>query len=80
MWILFRDPKTIFNHLDKFVIEVVADEDIVAYQSQLQETLGGRAHEFHQDVYFIQPFLTSKQDVDYFVRKYKPWLNTVNSS
>lgn len=74
MWILFRDPLTVFNHLDKYVVDVIADSDILTYQTQLKETLGGRAHEFHRDVYFLQPFFTSKQDVDYFVRKYKTWL------
>lgn len=73
MWVIFRDPKTVFNHLDKFVLEVVEDGDILAYQAQMKETLGGWAHGIHQDVYFLQPFFTSKQDVDYFVRKYKPW-------
>lgn len=80
MWVIFRDPKTVFNHLDKFVLEVVEDEEILAYQAQLTETLGGRTHEFHRDVYFLQPFFTSKQDVDYFVRKYKPWKTTVSPS
>lgn len=73
MWILFRDPLTVFNHLDKYVFEVVADEDIQTYQQQMTLTLGGRAHEFHDDVYFLQPFFTSKDDVNYFARKYKTW-------
>jgi|688.fasta_scaffold2449521_2 hypothetical protein len=76
MWILFRDPRTVFNHLDKFVVEVVADGDIQAYQQQMMATLGGRAHEFHDDVYFLQPFFTSKDDVNYFARKYKTWQTT----
>ena len=80
MWVIFRDPKTVFNHLDKFVLEVVEDEEILAYQASLMDTLGGRAHEFHSNVYFLQPFFTSKQDVDYFVKKYKPWKPTISSS
>ena len=73
MWIVFRDPKTVFNHLDKYVFEVVADEDIRKYQKGMGETIGGRAHDFMEDVYFLQPFFTSKDDVEYFVRKYKVW-------
>jgi hypothetical protein len=73
MWILFRDPKTVFNHPDKFVVEVVDDADIEAYQERMTRTIGGRAHEFHRDVYFLQPFFTSTQDEEYFVRKYKEW-------
>ena len=64
---------TIFNHLDKFVLEVVEDNDILAYQAKLTETVGGEPHQFQQDVYFIQPFFTSKSDVNVFVRKYKTW-------
>jgi hypothetical protein len=75
MWILFRDPKTVFNHLDKFVLEVVADDDIDAYQEEMRQTVGGHAHEFHRDVYFVQPFFTSTRDVEYFARKYKAWQN-----
>ena len=75
MWIIFRDPKTAFNHLDKYVIEVVADEDILAYQKQMNEVIGGRQHEILQDVYFLQPFFSSKDDVEYFVRKYRPWVH-----
>lgn len=75
MWIVFRDPKTVFTHLDKYVVEVVDDADIEAYQRRLHETVGGHAHEFHREVYFLQPFLSSAQEIDYFVRKYKPWSN-----
>lgn len=73
MWIVFRDPKTIFNHPDKYVFEMVGDEDIIKYQKGMGDVIGGRSHDFLQDVYFLQPFFTSKDDVDYFVRKYKPW-------
>lgn len=73
MWVIFRDPKTVFNHLDKFVMELVADEDILTHQKQMVEVIGGRAHDIMRDVYFLQPFFTSAQDVDYFAKKYKPW-------
>lgn len=73
MWVIFRDPKTAFNHPDKYVFEMVEDEDILKYQKGMSEILGGQAYDFHQDVYFLQPFFTSKDDVEYFVRKYKPW-------
>lgn len=74
MWVIFRDPKTPFNHLDKFVVEMVADTDILTYQAQLLATLGGRTYDIHRDVYFLQSFFTSSQEVDYFVRRYNPCL------
>lgn len=73
MWVIFRDPDTVFNHLDKFVVELVADEDIVKYQDILMNTVGGRKHEIRDDVYFLQPLFTSTSDVDYFARKYNTW-------
>ena len=80
MWIVFRDPKTIFTHLDKNVVEVVEDDDIRAYQAQLKDVIGGRCHDFLPDVYFLQPFFTSKEDVEYFVRKYKTWRKSTTGS
>ena len=52
---------------------MVGDDDILTYQKGMSDVIGGRCHDFLQDVYFLQPFFTSKDDVDYFVRKYKPW-------
>lgn len=74
MWVLFRDPKTAFNHIDKYVFDVVEDEDILTYQAQMVATIGGRGHDIHLDVYFVQPFLTSDQHVNYFARRYKTWV------
>jgi hypothetical protein len=76
MWVIFRDPKTVFNYLDKNVLELVADEDILTYQKQLNDVVGGRSHEINLTVYFVQPFFSSKDDVEYFARKYKPWSTT----
>ena len=73
MWVIFRDPKTVFNYLDKHVLEMVADDDILTYQKQMTDVIGGRAHEIMQDVYFLQPFFSSKDDVEYFAKKYKTW-------
>ena len=28
MWVIFRDPKTPFNHLDKFVVELVEEHEL----------------------------------------------------
>ncbi len=80
MWIVFRDPLTIFNHLDKYVFELIEDDDILAFQETLQATVGGRKREIHQDVYFLQPFFTSKDDVEYFARRYNRWQSTSQAS
>jgi hypothetical protein len=70
MWVIFRDPKTAFNHPDKYVFEMVADEDILTYQKQMGN---GHVYEIMTDIYFLQPFFRSKDDVEYFARKYKTW-------
>ena len=73
MWVIFRDPNTAFNHLDKFVYQIVEEEEILAYQRALHERSGGRMHELNQSVFFIQQFLTTQDDVEYFARRYNTW-------
>jgi hypothetical protein len=74
MWVIFRDPKNPFTHLDKYVVEILAgDDDILRFQAHLLQKVGGTAHVINPDVYFLQPLLTSSKDVDYFARRYKPW-------
>lgn len=74
MWVIFRDPLTAFNHLDKYIVDMVADEDIQTYQDTLANTVKGRTYEFYTNVFFIQPFFTSDQDIEYFVRRYNTWM------
>jgi len=73
MWVIFRDPETVFLSMDKYIVDVIADDDILAYQTQLLRALGGQCHEVHTYVYFIQPLVTTKAGVCYFARKYKTW-------
>ena len=80
MWVIFRDPKNAFNHVDKFVVEVVEDKDIVAYQQMLLRVLGGRLVEFHLNVPYNQQIFTSLQGVVYFAKKYTSWVDDNDSS
>jgi len=73
MWIIFRDPETIFVDMDKYVASVIADDDILAYQSFLLRVLGGHPHAIDTEVYFLQPFVTTEARTPYFARRYKPW-------
>lgn len=75
MWVIFRDPNTAFTHLDKFVYQIVEDDDILAYQCALHQRSGGRIHELNQTVFFMQQFLTTEDDVEYFARRYNIWRN-----
>lgn len=73
MWVIFRDPHTVFNHLDKTVSQVVEDKDVLAYQAMLKSTQGGYAFDLYPNVYFIQPFLTTASGTEYLARRYKVW-------
>jgi hypothetical protein len=73
MWAIFRDPKTVFNDLDKYTIEIVEDKDILTYQETVHKKIGGRVFDIRHEVYFVQQFFTSDDDVEYFARKYKTW-------
>lgn len=73
MWVIFRDPNTMFNHIDKYVYEIVEDKDILGYQTKLYQQVGGRTHELNQTVFFLQQLVTSKDDVEYFARRYNTW-------
>jgi hypothetical protein len=79
MWIIFRDSRTPFNHIDRFVVDMVEDDDIVEYQVQLA-AIGGRVHEVRNDVYFLQSFFSPEKGGDYFARKYKTWRNAATVS
>lgn len=77
MWVIFRDPRTLFNHLDKYVVAVVADEDISVYQRELAQSTNGTIYEVY-DAFFLQPFVKSDTAGDFFARKYKTWTSSPN--
>ena len=61
-------------HTDKYVTQLVEDKDILAYQEMLVTVHGGRTFELNLDVCFSQQFVTTAEDVEYFARKYTPWV------
>jgi hypothetical protein len=73
MWIIFRDPNTIFVDMDKYVASVIADADILAYQAFLVKVLGGHPRPIDTEVYFLQPFARTEAGTPYFARRYKTW-------
>ena len=73
MWVIFRDPKTAFNHADKFVIDLVEDKDILTYQATLHKVAGGRTFPLDTDARYNQKMVTSSNDIEYFARRYSCW-------
>lgn len=72
MWIVFREATTQFIHLDRYVVALVEDDDILEYQKDLAIKVNGKTYEVH-DVSFLQQFVAAADGLDYFVRKYKVW-------
>lgn len=76
MWIVFRDPKSPFLHLDKYVFALVEDKDIYAYREDLVQWTQGRSYDFDPDVFFLQQFVTGRDDMEFYARKFVPWTNS----
>lgn len=76
MWIVFRDPKSPFLHLDKYVFALVEDKDIFEYREELVRQTQGRSYDFDPDVFFLQQFVTGRDDVEFYVRRFVPWVGT----
>lgn len=73
MWVIFHDPDTAFTHLDKYVTVIVEDDDILMYQQQLAGEKGVQ-FEFSTTAHYIQQFVRTADDKEYFVRKYNIWI------
>lgn len=65
MWVVFREDSSNIQFVDKHVVALVNDSDILAYQ----KTLGGFSYELNQDVWFLQIFVRTDTDL-FFARKY----------
>jgi hypothetical protein len=65
MWVVFCESASNFQFVDKNVVALVNDADILAYQ----KTLGGFPYEINLDVWFLQMFVRTDTDV-FFARKY----------
>ena len=70
MWVIFRYVKTEFQNLDKYIYDLVDDEDILEFQ----EHLGlGKKSDINQNVYFLQEFFETKSGTRFYARKYTPF-------
>ena len=67
MWIVFREDKSEFINPDKYVVAVVNDSDILAYQA----SLGGYQFPLNTDVYFMQEFVRDDKGLLYHARRYE---------
>ena len=68
MWVIFHDPKTAFTHLDKYVLDLVEDKNILDYQKDLSNSLRAFSHALVPNVSHMQPFVGN----DYYAKFYVP--------
>jgi hypothetical protein len=66
MWVVFCENLSNFQFVDKNVVALVNDADILAYQ----KTLGGFPYEINLDVCFLQIFARTDEAL-FYVRKYE---------
>jgi hypothetical protein len=69
MWVVFYDPNTAFNHPDKYIVAIVSDDDIFAYQTAMP----GEKHEISADNPYLQPFVTQHPFKVYYARRFDVW-------
>lgn len=73
-WVVFRDPHNTLTHMEKYVVAIVRDCDIVSYQKDLAGS-AGTVNEIVRDMSHIQPFVYAG-GFHYYIRKYVPWSNS----
>jgi hypothetical protein len=66
MWIIFREDKSEFVNPDKYIVALVNDADILAYQS----TFSGYYFPVNTDVSYFQEFVRDNNGRLYFARRY----------
>jgi hypothetical protein len=71
LWIVFRDPNNKLSHVDKHVVTIVSDANLLAYRQHLAGT-HGTVHEIVRETMHLQPFVYV-DGLHYCIRKYQPW-------
>jgi hypothetical protein len=72
MWVIFRDPISVFRDMDKYILCIVEDKDILVFQEHLWTSLGGRKQEIYSNNPYLQPLVITEHH-EYYARKYIPW-------
>jgi hypothetical protein len=71
LWIVFRDPNNKLSHMDKHVVAIVSDANLLAYRHHLAGA-HGTVHEIVRATTHLQPFVYV-DGLHYCIRKYRPW-------
>ena len=68
MWVIFREHRSMYTHIDRNVFAIVEDKDILEFQRHLATTVGEMIHEIMEHSEYLQNFVGN----EYFARRYVP--------
>ena len=71
LWVVYCDPNTVWNHMDKYVVNIIEDKDLDAYQRSLAGDKG-TTYEIIRHMKHMQQFVIANGNV-YYVRQYEYW-------
>ena len=71
MWVVYCDPNTCWNHMDKYVVNIVHDDDLDSYQRTLAGPAGS-VYEVMRNANYLQQFVVSNNNI-YYVKQYEFW-------
>ncbi len=75
MWVIYRDPKTPYVHVDKNVLCLVEDQHIHEYQQALAAAVHQSIQPFVEDVLYLQSFV----GLSYYARRYVPTIPHIDT-
>ena len=67
MWVIFRDPKDHYTYLDKNVLGLVEDKDILEFQKKLAQQVNQIPHMLVVESKYLQPLVGNH----YYTRHYE---------
>ena len=71
LWVVYCDPNSVWNHMDKYVVNIVSDTDLDVYQRTLAGDKG-TTYEVMRNAKHLQQFVIANGNI-YYIRQYEFW-------
>lgn len=71
LWVVYCDPNSVWNHMDKYVVNIVHDRDLDSYQCTLAGE-NGTMYEVIRQSKHMQHFVIANGNI-YYIRQYEFW-------
>lgn len=71
LWVVYCDPNSVWNHMDKYVVNIVHDRDLDSYQRTLAGEKG-TIYEVIREAKHLQQFVIANGNI-YYIRQYEFW-------